>query len=71
MTVHMLRDRKGNKATTRCRASVKPAETTVWESEVTCPECVYKPPSDDTEAFEATVEQPRKRVIPRYALEQS
>ena len=65
MLVHMMREGKGNKATTRCRATVKPAEVTIWESEVTCPECVYKPPSDATEASQATVEPRRKRVIPR------
>jgi hypothetical protein len=37
---HLLRDRKGTKANSKCGEAIKPEQATVWATDVTCPTCL-------------------------------
>jgi hypothetical protein len=37
---HLLRDRKGQAANSKCGEAIKPEQATVWATDVTCPTCL-------------------------------
>lgn len=39
-TTHLLRERKGTNATSKCGEAIKPEQATVWATDVTCPTCL-------------------------------
>lgn len=54
--MHLMKERKNDKATSKCGQDVKPSDTTVWWTDVTCAECLRLMNPTPT---------PRVRVIPR------
>jgi hypothetical protein len=52
--MHLMKERKGDKATSKCGRGVAPSDTTVWWTDVTCPECLV-----------LITPAPRVRLIPR------
>jgi hypothetical protein len=37
--IHLLKERKGRDVTTKCGQKAEARDTTVWWTDVTCPEC--------------------------------
>ena len=58
MSVHLMKERKGNFVKTKCG---QPGDTTVWWREVTCDRCI---PLLNTHLARQP-EVKRKRIIPR------
>ena len=37
--IHMLKERKGSDVVTKCGSKAASADTTVWWTDLTCPDC--------------------------------
>lgn len=54
--LHLMKERKNDKATSKCGRAVTPSDTTVWWTDVTCPDC----------RILITPTEKRVRLIPRW-----